>query len=94
MKNISATIHAFDNDNQTRTERIKVNWTNKMQTGNRTPSGTKEDVAQTTPNHTGFTMRTGNTTIIVELHFSKTSKETLEDKVKRLVKNEAISGNA
>ncbi len=41
------------------------------------------------PEFSGFTMRSGNTTFVVGLHFSETSKETLEDKVKRLVKKEA-----
>ena len=41
----------------------------------------------------GFTMRSGNTSFVVGLHFSETSKETLEDKVKRLVKKEAESGS-
>ena len=30
----------------------------------------------------------GNTTYVVRVHFSETSKETLEDKIKRLVKEE------
>ena len=32
-----------------------------------------------------FNMRVGNTTYIVGVHFSKESKDTLEDKVKRLM---------
>jgi hypothetical protein len=30
----------------------------------------------------------GRTTYIVRIHFSKTSKETMSDKVKRMLKNE------
>ena len=30
----------------------------------------------------------GRTTYIVRVHFSKTSKETLSDKIKRMLKNE------
>ena len=44
------------------------------------------------PEFSGFTMRSGKTTFVVGLHFSETSKETLEDKVRRLVKKEADPG--
>ena len=44
------------------------------------------------PEFSGFTMRSGKTTFVVGLHFSETSKETLEDKVKRLVRTEADPG--
>jgi len=36
-----------------------------------------------------FEKRIGNTTYRVRVHFSQTSKETLTDKVMRLIKNEA-----
>lgn len=32
----------------------------------------------------------GQTTYLVRVHFSETSKETLEDKIKRLLRSEAI----
>ena len=35
-----------------------------------------------------FNMRMGNTTYIVGVHFSKDSKDTLEDKMKRLMREE------
>jgi hypothetical protein len=35
--------------------------------------------------------RIGNTTYEVKIHFSETSKETLTDKVMRLIRNEAVS---
>lgn len=35
-----------------------------------------------------FRHKIGNTTYIVGVHFSKTSKETIEDKIKRLVLSE------
>ena len=35
-----------------------------------------------------FTMRMGNTTYIIGVHFSKESKDTLEDKMKRLMRDE------
>ena len=39
-----------------------------------------------------FTKRLGSTTYRVGVHFSKTSKETMNDKIIRLIKNEAVSG--
>lgn len=40
-----------------------------------------------------FSMRVGNTTYVVGVHFSKTSRDTLEDKVKKLIKDEVKSKN-
>ena len=39
-------------------------------------------LAPTTPT---FTQKIGKTTYVVNIHFSKTSKETLTDKVERLI---------
>ena len=39
-----------------------------------------------------FTKRIGTTTYRVSVHFSKTSRETVNDKILRLIKNEAASG--
>lgn len=36
-----------------------------------------------------FTKRIGSTNYLVSVHFSKTSRETMDDKIMRLVKNEA-----
>jgi hypothetical protein len=36
-----------------------------------------------------ITRRIGNTTYKVNVHFSRTSKETMNDKIMRLIKNEA-----
>ena len=33
----------------------------------------------------------GKTTYIVRVHFSQTAKETMEDKIKRLLREEAVS---
>lgn len=41
-----------------------------------------------------FTRRIGSTTYRVSVHFSKTSRETMNDKILRLIKNEAASGKA
>ena len=40
-----------------------------------------------------FNMRVGNTTYIVGVHFSKESKDTLEDKVKRLMRDDVKAAN-
>ena len=45
---------------------------------------TNNAVSTATPQGT-FTHKIGNTTYVVGVHFSKTSKETIEDKMKRLI---------
>ena len=39
-----------------------------------------------------FTKRIGSTNYRVNVHFSKTSRETMSDKVMRLIRNETASG--
>ena len=51
--------------------------------------GVMNETPATEPEFSGFTMRSCKTTFVEGLHFSETSKETLEDKVKCLVKKEA-----
>lgn len=41
-----------------------------------------------------FIKRIGNTTYRVGVHFSGTSKETAQDKIGRLIRNEAAAGKA
>jgi hypothetical protein len=41
-----------------------------------------------------FEKRIGSTLYMVNIHFSKTSKETMDDKIMRLVKNEAQNRKA
>jgi hypothetical protein len=48
--------------------------------------------AQITPEAGAFTKRVGYTTYHVGVHFSGTSTETAQDKILRLVRNEARSG--
>ena len=45
--------------------------------------------AQITPEAGAFTKRIGYTTYHVGVHFSETNTETAQDKIMRLVKNEA-----
>ena len=45
---------------------------------------TNNAVESTTPQGT-FTHKIGNTTYIVGVHFSKSSKETIDDKIERLI---------
>lgn len=50
------------------------------------PTPQKEQI----PSEQGsFTKRIGSTNYRVSVHFSKTSRETINDKILRLVKNEA-----
>ena len=40
-----------------------------------------------------FSMRMGSTTYIIGVHFSKTSRDTLEDKMKRLMRDDVKTAN-
>ena len=40
-----------------------------------------------------FSMRMGSTTYIIGVHFSQTSKDTLEDKMKRLMRDDVKTAN-
>jgi uncharacterized protein YaaQ len=40
-----------------------------------------------------FNMRMGNTTYVIGVHFSKTSRDTLEDKMKRLMRDDVKTAN-
>lgn len=54
--------------------------TNTAKTPKATPAGT-------------FNMRMGNTTYVIGVHFSKTSRDTLEDKMKRLMRDDVKTAN-
>ena len=41
-----------------------------------------------------ITRRIGNTTYKVNVHFSRTSRETMNDKILRLIRNEAANGKS
>ena len=51
---------------------------------------TTEDITNTTPTKDvpALAKKIGRTIYIVRIHFSKTSKETMSDKIKRMLKNE------
>ena len=38
-------------------------------------------------------MKNGNKTFVIGLHFSETSKDTFEDKVRKLIKKDVEDGN-
>jgi uncharacterized protein YaaQ len=40
-----------------------------------------------------LTMRSGNTTFVIGLHFNGKSKENMGDKVKKLIKQDIKNGN-
>ena len=51
-------------------------------------------VKNTRPNPAGsFNMRMGNTTYVIGVHFSQTSKDTLDDKMKRLMRDDVKTDN-
>lgn len=52
----------------------------------------KTKAAQTSPAGT-FSMKLGKTTYVVGVHFSQTAKDTLEDKMKLLMKDDVKSSN-
>jgi hypothetical protein len=60
-----------------------------MQMSNDTTKTTQTDNKQ----DGSFFMQMDNTTYVIGLHFSKTSRETLEDKVKRLIQRDVKDGN-
>lgn len=51
------------------------------------------DMPETDSESAGLIMKSGNKTYVIGLHFSETSKDTLEDKVKKLIKKDVESGN-
>lgn len=50
----------------------------------------KTKAVQTSPAET-FSMKLGKTTYVVGVHFSQTAKDTLEDKMKRLMSDDVKS---
>ena len=40
-----------------------------------------------------LSLRDGNTTFLIGIHFNQSSKETLDDKVKKLIRDEVRKGN-
>ena len=58
-----------------------------------TKTNETEGTPATVPESSGFIMRGDGTTFIIGLHFSETSKDTLEDKVKKLIRKDVESDN-
>ena len=52
-----------------------------------------KETPATAPESSGLIMKSGGTTIVIGLHFSETSKDTLDDKVKKLIKKDVENGN-
>ncbi len=50
-----------------------------------------QKLEQNSANQPCFRKVIGNTTYVVRVHFSETSKETMEDKVKRLIQEDVES---
>lgn len=51
------------------------------------------DMPETAFEPAGLIMKSGSKTYVIGLHFSESSKDTLEDKVKKLIKKDVESGN-
>ncbi len=51
------------------------------------------DMPETVSEPAGLIMKSGCKTYVIGLHFSESSKDTLEDKVKKLIKKDVESGN-
>ena len=52
-----------------------------------------KETPATAPESSGLIMESGGTTFVIGLHFSETSKDTLDDKVKKLIKKDVENGN-
>lgn len=52
-----------------------------------------KETPATAPESSGLIMKSGGTTFFIGLHFSETSKDTLDDKVKKLIKKDVENGN-
>ena len=52
-----------------------------------------KEIPATAPESSGLIMKSGGTTFVIGLHFSETSKDTLDDKVKKLIKKDVENGN-
>ena len=48
---------------------------------------------ETTQQEPVLIMQSNGTTFLIGLHFSETSKETLEDKIKKLIRKDVENGN-
>ena len=54
---------------------------------------TAKDAKETTQQEPVLIMQNNGTTFLIGLHFSETSKETLEDKIKKLIRKDVENGN-
>ena len=54
---------------------------------------TAKAVKETTQQDSVLIMQSNGTTFLIGLHFSKISKETLEDKIKKLIRKDVENGN-
>ena len=52
-----------------------------------------KETPATAPESSGLVMKSGGTTFVIGLHFSETSKDTLDDKVKKLIKKDVENDN-
>ena len=48
---------------------------------------------ETTQQEPGLIMQSNGTTFLIGMHFSETSKETFEDKIKKLIRKDVENGD-
>ena len=53
----------------------------------------QEATAETSSDTPMLTIRSGNMTFLVGIHFNKDSKETMEDKIRRMIRRDIETGN-
>ena len=62
----------------------------KMETRVTRPQEATADTSSDTP---VLTMKIGNTTFLIGIHFNQDSKETMEDKIRKLIRRDIETGN-
>jgi len=72
-------------------EQLTKNSMSAVNTGNAVNVADKSNVTNMADKPQTFRKRVGSTVYEVTIHFSQTSKETAEDKLKRLIKREVES---
>ena len=81
------------------TTKVKPDYANRNKSGNQSYHEGGSRSIQHSPANTeqsnqssGFTKRIGSTTYRVSVRFSQTSKETINDKILRMIRNESVIG--
>ena len=66
----------------------------KMETRVTRPQEAPQEATTNTSSDTPvLTMKIGNTTLLIGIHFNQDSKETMEDKIRKLIRRDIETGN-